>query len=108
MKQEVVFSEPALADLLDINDFYLCEVSDRVATKIIDDLESAVNNLAEFPDMGSIPRELLSLGVRQYRQVIEKPYRIIYETFADKIVVHAILDGRRDMQSLLMQRILRG
>ena len=27
---------------------------------------------------------------------------------ADKVVVHAILDGRRDMQNLLMQRILRG
>ncbi|MFZ2170584.1 MAG: type II toxin-antitoxin system RelE/ParE family toxin, partial [Methylococcaceae bacterium] len=62
----------------------------------------------EFPDRGSIPKELLSLGIRQYRQVIEKPYRIIYETFVDKIVVHAVLDGRRDMQSLLMQRILRG
>ena len=82
MKREVVLSEPAPADLLDIIDYYLCEVSDRVESKIIDDLEAAVNNLAEFPDMGSIPRELLSLGIRQYRQVIEKPYRIIYETFS--------------------------
>jgi len=108
MRREVVLSAPALADLLDINDYYLCEVSDRVASKIIDDLEAAVNNLAEFPERGSIPKELLALGIRQYRQIIENPYRIIYETFADKIVVHAILDGRRDMQSLLMQRILRG
>jgi len=108
MTLEVVLSEPALADLLDINDYYLCEVSDHVAGKIIDGLEAAVNNLAEFPDRGSIHKELLSLGIRQYRQVIEKPHRIIYEIFADKIVVHAILDGRRDMQSLLMQRILRG
>ncbi len=107
MTLEVVLSEPALANLLDINDYYLVEVSDRVAGKIIDGLEAAVNNLAEFPDKGSIPKELLSLGIRQYRRVIEKPYRIIYETFADKIVVHAILDGRRDMESLLMQRILR-
>jgi len=103
----VVLSEPALADLLDINDYYLVEVSDRVASNIIDSLETAINNLADFPDKGSIPKELLSLGIRQYRQVIEKPYRIIYETLADKIVVHAILDGRRDMQTLLMQRILR-
>lgn len=104
--REVVLSEPALADLLDINDYYLVEVSDHVTSKIIDSLESAVNNLAEFPDRGSILKELLSLGIRQYRQVIEKPYRVSYETFADKIVVHAILDGRRDMESLLMQRIL--
>jgi toxin ParE1/3/4 len=79
-----------------------------LASKIIDDLEAAVNNLAEFPDRGSIPKELLPLRIRQYRQVIEKPYRIIYETFADKVIVHAILDGRLDMQSLLMQHILRG
>jgi len=108
MRRVVVLSAPALADLLDINDYYLCEVSDRVASKIIDDLEAAVNNLAEFPERGSIPKELLALGIRQYRQIIENPYRIIYETFADKIVVHAILDGRRDMQSLLLQHILRG
>lgn len=102
--REVVLSEPALADLLDINDYYLVEVSDHVAGKSIGSLEITVNNLAEFPDRGSILKELLSLGIRQ---VIEKPYRIIYETFADKIIVHAILDGRRDMESLLMQRILR-
>ena len=108
MKQEVVLSEPALADLLDINDYYLWEVSDRVASNIIDGLEAAINNLAEFPDRGSIPKELLALGIRQYRQIIEKPYRIIYETCTDKIIVHGILDGRRDMQSLLILRILRG
>lgn len=108
MKREVILSEPALTDLLDINDYYLWEVSERVASNIINSLEAAVNNLAVFPDQGSIPKELLSLGIRQYRQVIEKPYRIFYEIFADKIIVHAILDGRRDMQSLLMQRILRG
>lgn len=107
MMLEVVLSEPALADLLDINDYSLLEVSVRVAIKIIDSLEAAVNNLAEFSDRGGIPKELLSLGIRQYRPVIEKPYRVIYEIFADKIIVHAILDGRRDMQSLLMQRILR-
>jgi len=101
MRREVVLSAPALADLLDINDYYLCEVSDRVANGIIDGLEAAVNNLAEFPDRGSIPKELLALGIRQYRQIIENPYRIIYEILTDQIVVHAILDGRRDMQSLL-------
>jgi toxin ParE1/3/4 len=105
--REVVLSEPALADLLDINDYYLLEVSDQVAGNIIDSLEAAVNNLAEFPERGSIPKELLALGIRQYRQIIEQLYRIVYEIVADKVVVHAILDGRRDMQTLLMQRVLR-
>ena len=41
MRREVVLSESALTDLLDIND-YLWEISDRIASKIIDSLESAV------------------------------------------------------------------
>ena len=42
MRREVVLSESALTDLLDINDYYLWEISDRIASKIIDSLESAV------------------------------------------------------------------
>lgn len=75
MKRPVVISEPALLDLLDINDYYLVEVDDKTAAKIIDHLEAAVNSLACFTERDIIPKELLTLGIRQYRQVIVKPYR---------------------------------
>jgi toxin ParE1/3/4 len=107
MKRPVIISEPALLDLLDINDYYLVEVDDKTAAKIIDRLEAAVNSLADFTERGSIPKELLTLGIRQYRQVIIKPYRIIYEQLPETIIVHAILDGRRDMETLLTQRLVR-
>lgn len=106
MKYPVVLSEPALSDLLAINDYYLVEVDEQTAAKIIARLEEAVNSLAEFAERGSIPKELLSLGIRQYRQLITKPYRIIYEQLPDQVIVHAVLDGRRDMQSLLSQRLV--
>lgn len=106
MSKPVLLSEPALADVLAINDYYLIEVDDKTAAKIIDRLEAAVNSLADLTERGSIPKELLSLGIHQYRQLIVKPYRIIYEQFSDKVIVHAVLDGRRDMQSLLMQRLV--
>jgi toxin ParE1/3/4 len=107
MKHPVVISEPALLDLLDINDYYLLEVNDKTAAKIIDSLESAVNSLADFSERGSIPKELSVLGIRQYRQVIVKPYRIIYEQLPETVIVHAILDGRRDLETLLTQRLVR-
>lgn len=107
MKRPVVISEPALLDLLDINDYYLVEVDDKTAAKIIDRLEAAVNSLADFTERGSIPKELLALGIRQYRQVIVKPYRIIYEQLPETTIVYAILDGRRDMETLLTQRLVK-
>jgi len=107
MKQAVIISEPALCDLLSINDYYLLTVSDKTAAAIIDRLEATINSLADFPERGSIPKELLALGIGQYRQIITKPYRIIFEVLPKKVVVHAVLDGRRDMQDLLTQRLVK-
>lgn len=106
MSVPVQLTEPALADLLAINDYFLLEVSDKVAAKIIDSLETAVNSLADLNERGTVPKELMVLGIRQYRQVIVKPYRIIYQRLPDQVVVHAVLDGRRDIQTLLTQRLI--
>ncbi|NOV31390.1 type II toxin-antitoxin system RelE/ParE family toxin [Methylomonas sp. ZR1] len=106
MSVPVRLTEPALADLLAINDYFLLEVSEKGAAKIIDALEAAVNSLANLNERGTVPKELLGLGIRQYRQIIVKPYRIIYQRMPKQVVVHAILDGRRDMQTLLTQRLI--
>ncbi|NOQ35291.1 MAG: type II toxin-antitoxin system mRNA interferase toxin, RelE/StbE family [Methylococcaceae bacterium] len=106
MQTKIVLTDVALSDLFNINDYFLQTVSDKKASEIINSLENAVNSLAEFPERGSYPKELLTLGIRQYRQIIVKPYRIIYEVFPEKIIVHAVLDGRRDIQTLFTQRLL--
>jgi toxin ParE1/3/4 len=48
----------------------------------------------------------LSLGIREYREVFFKPYRIIYRVMDKNVYVLLIVDGRRDMQSLLQRRLL--
>jgi len=59
-----------------------------------------------LPARGSYPRDLLDLGIKEYRQVFFKPYRLIYRVVARDVVVFVIADGRRDMQSLLARRLL--
>jgi len=39
----------------------------------------------DLNERGSVPKELLVLGVGQYRQLIVKPYRIIYQRMADQV-----------------------
>lgn len=59
-----------------------------------------------MPLRGVNPRELAELGIREYRQVFFKPYRIIYRVVADRVYIYLIADGRRNMQSLLSRRLL--
>jgi toxin ParE1/3/4 len=62
--------------------------------------------LSKFPERGVYPKELIALGIREYREVFFKPYRIIYRIKDKNVYVLLIVDGRREMQSLLRRRML--
>ena len=80
--------------------------SARRARAVLDQLTAARDSLASFPERGSPPRELLTLGINEYRQIVSPPYRIIYYVSHRRVIVVLIADGRRDMRSLLAQRLL--
>jgi toxin ParE1/3/4 len=73
---------------------------------VLDRIEEPVESLATFPERGSHPKELLSLGIREYRQTFLKPYRMIYRIVGHRVYVYLIVDGRRDMRTLLARRLL--
>ena len=52
------------------------------------------------------PPELRALGIKQYREIFFKPYRLIYQVLDQRVYVMLIADGRRDMQALLERRLL--
>jgi toxin ParE1/3/4 len=52
--------------------------------------------------------ELGRIGIaHEFRELIFKPYRIIYSVTRSEVFVHCILDGRRDLQDLLEEKLLR-
>jgi toxin ParE1/3/4 len=80
------------------------EAADRLLTALLD----AVESLEAFPDRGSVPPELDTLGIRAFRQLLRPPYRIIYRVLGERVIILVIADGRSDMRSVLEQRVLRG
>ncbi|CAN5606214.1 type II toxin-antitoxin system RelE/ParE family toxin [soil metagenome] len=69
-------------------------------------LKKSVVMIQEHPRIGKIPPELESLNIAQYRQVLSGMNRVIYEVRGDTAYIHIICDARRDLQSLLMKRIV--
>jgi toxin ParE1/3/4 len=102
----VVFAESAARDLMAIYS-YVAEESNSKAVKIIQKLESRINKLIIFPEQGRVAPELEKFNVLIYREIIENPWRIIYKVELNTILIIAILDGRRNVEDLLMQRLLR-
>ena len=77
------------------------------ALALIDEIERACFTLDELPERGIIPYELKEIGVTDYLQIVCFSYRIIYQIELKQVFIHAVLDGRRDMPSLLESRFLR-
>lgn len=73
---------------------------------VIERIEAAIAALVQHPARGPLPKELLALGLREYRETLFKPYRIIYRIEGKRVYVYLIVDGRRDMQTLLTRRLL--
>lgn len=105
-KFEVLLTEGAEQDLEAIHD-YISEF-DCVANAnyVLDELMDVVESLSKFPKRGSYPKELVGLGIKEYRQTFFKPYRVIYRVTGNQVLIYLIADGRRDMQSVLARRLL--
>ena len=106
MPLEVLLTSDAARDLEEL--FEYIDVHDAVqkANYLLEQIENAFHSLSEFPERGSYPKELLVLGIREYREIFFKPYRISYRVMDKKVYVLLITDGRRDMQTLLQRRLL--
>ena len=105
-KFEVLLTEGAEQDLEAIHD-YISEFDCATnANYVLDELMAAVESLSKFPERGSYPKELVGLGIKEYRQTFFKPYRLIYRITGSQVIIYLIADGRRDMQSVLTRRLL--
>ena len=102
----VLLTNDAARDLEELYDYIAVHDAPRKADYVLEQIEKAFSKLSEFPERGTYPKELLALGIREYREIFFKPYRIIYRVMDKNIYVLLIVDGRRDMQSLLQRRLL--
>jgi toxin ParE1/3/4 len=108
MSYQVFLTRDAVRDLEELDEYLAASDSDEKADYVLNKIEAALQRLSESPERGTRPRELLELGVGEYRQVFFKPYRIIYTIRGKRVYVLLIADGRRDMESLLQRRLLAG
>lgn len=102
----VELTKDALLDLDEIADYIGSRDGLERAEHVARGIEKAYASLVLFPNRGAYPRELLETGIRDFREMHFKPYRIIYRVYERKVVVFLIADGRRDMQALLISRAL--
>lgn len=105
-KYEVLLTEGAEQDLESIYD-YISQFDNVVnANYVLEQLMEVEEGLVQFPERGTYPKELVALGIKEFRQTGFKPYRVIYRVVGNQVIIYLIVDGRRDIQAVLARRLL--
>ncbi len=106
MAFSVLLTDDAVRDLEDLYSYIGLRDEPAKADYVLKKIEKVFTSLADSPKRGAYPKELLALGIREFREIYFKPYRIIYRVVSKKVYVLLIADGRRDMRTLLEMRLL--
>jgi toxin ParE1/3/4 len=102
----VLLTDDAARDIEDLYQYIAVHDAPGKAEHVLTNFENVFDSLSEFPERGAYPEELLALGIRDYREIFFKPYRVIYRVSGEAVYVLLIADGRRDIQTLLQRRLL--
>ena len=99
-------SKTAKTDLKEIVKF-ISKNNPMNALKILKKIEDRIITLNHFPERGGYVPELLKNNIKDYRQLIESPWKIIYRIGNDVVNILLIIDSRRNTQDLLLEKLIK-
>ena len=105
-KYEVLWAVTTEDDLADIVG-YVANDSPLNALKILQKIKEATTQLCHSPERGRIVPELQDQGILQYRELIVPPWRIMYRTAEKNVFVLSVLDSRRNVEDVLLDRLVK-
>jgi addiction module RelE/StbE family toxin len=98
---KVKYSPAAEQDLTEIGDYIADTLNSPIAAlNTVDKIQDAVDNLVEFPLMGS-PLYSRDGTATDYRYLVSGNYLVFYRAKADIAYIDRIIYGRRDYMTIL-------
>ena len=103
---EVFWSDIAIRDLDQIIGFVEREAP-LAARRLFDRIVERARTLERLPWRGRVVPELARFDITPYRELIIAPFRLIYRIRENSVLVVAVFDGRRNLEDVLLARIVR-
>jgi len=85
---------------------YIAFEDKTLAMQILGKIEAQVTRLEQLPKSGRLVPELKAFDLLTYREVVFPPWRIIYKIDKQQVVIILVLDSRRNLEDLLLKKLL--
>ena len=105
-KYKVHWTHVADRDLESIIEF-IARDDTEAAIRILQRIRKAASGLETMPRRGRIVPELEEFSLQIYREILSPPWRIIYRIGGYDVFVMAVIDSRRNVEDILLERLIR-
>jgi addiction module RelE/StbE family toxin len=105
-KYTVNITQNAENDLTEIIE-YISQNNPQEALKILEKMQTKIRTLDHFPYRGGYVPELLEKSIKDYRQLLETPWKIIYKVENEQVNILTVIDSRRNLQDILVKRLIK-
>lgn len=103
---EILWSRSSVRDLDEVLGFLAESAGVEPAMKLYEELRRRIATLPQQPRRCRRIPEFRGLGLPEHRELILPPYRVFFRLQDRQIMLLGILDSRRDLEELLVQRAL--
>ena len=104
-KYVVKITQNAENDLHEIIN-YFSQNNPQTALVIMEKIILKIKTLAHFPNRGGYVPELLVKNIKDFRKITEAPWNIYYNINDNIVNVLAIIDSRRNLKDVLINKLL--
>jgi plasmid stabilization system protein ParE len=103
---KVLWARTAEEDIQGIVAYIAADSVDE-ALRVLERIRTAAAALGSLPERGRLVPELKEQGVGLYREIVVDPWRMLYRIVDRKVHVLGVFDSRRNLEDLLLERLLR-
>ena len=105
-KYKVKWTKTSKNDLERIIGYIAERDSVSTASKIYKKIKDCAGNIENYPKKGKIVPELSKHNIISYFEHIILPWRIVYRIENEIVYILAVIDGRRNIEDILMDRFI--
>ncbi|RPJ05443.1 MAG: type II toxin-antitoxin system RelE/ParE family toxin [Spirochaetaceae bacterium] len=102
----VLLPKSAKRDIEEIVSFFAADRKEY-AHDVYQGIKNKIDSLRHFPEKGRTVPELHRQKINAYRELLESYWRILYKIEKDTVIVLAVIDGRRNVLDILIEKLQR-
>jgi plasmid stabilization system protein ParE len=106
--KKIIWTADAEESFNEILEYSMVKFGETRVQTLYEKVISKIDLLASISFKSKVSQDLRDIGINEVYELIESPWRIFYKMNDDEIIILQILDGRRNIEEILISKVING